>query len=89
MILTHVFSLRKDNRHLQRRIKNFEDKYQERKLQKQKQVSLIQSNVKHSRNESNITDRSAKNFDTENSIELYPELGPNTPLIKYEVDQAA
>ena len=31
MILTHVFSLRKDKRHLQRRIKNFEEKYQERR----------------------------------------------------------
>ena len=34
MILTHVFSLRKDNRQLQRRIQNFEEKYQERKIQR-------------------------------------------------------
>ena len=27
MVLTHVHSLRKDNRQLQRRIQNFEDKY--------------------------------------------------------------
>ena len=34
MILTHVHSLRKDNRNLQRRIQNFEEKYQERKMAK-------------------------------------------------------
>jgi len=31
MVLTHIHSLMKDNRQLQRRIQNFEEKYQERK----------------------------------------------------------
>ena len=31
-----------------------------------------------------MTDKSQRFYETENSIELYPELGPNTPLIQVE-----
>ena len=58
----------------------------ERKAQKQRQQSRLGAN--HSKHESVITDTSqgGKGWETENSIELYPELGPNTPLIRHEVD---
>ena len=73
MMLTHVFSLRKDNRHLQRRIQNFEDKYQERKAKKR-----MSRQYNHSRQSSIMTDHaSTKHLETENSIDMYPELGPN------------
>ena len=88
MILTHVFSLRKDNRHLQRRIKNFEEKYQERRMHRQQQLTRSQLNrPNHSRQPSQYTDNSQHYWGSENSIDLYPELGPNAPLIQYDSNQ--
>ena len=72
MILSHVFSLRKENRHLLRRIQNFEEKYNERKRRKNTKGT-------HSRQNSNVDERL---FDTENSIDLYPEMGPQVPTIE-------